>query len=189
MFTLVLGLIMFLGIHSVSIFAEPLRNKLAAKSELGWKGFYGLVSLAGFYLIIIGYAEARLNPTFIYLAPYWLRHLTMLMMLPAFILFIAPYFPSRIGKFTRHPQLISVLLWAMSHLFVNGNLADLVLFGAFLAWAMIDIISMKKRQQRKLTAFKASAINDVIIIVVGSLLYGTYLVYLHGFLIGIPLIS
>ncbi|MCP4321755.1 MAG: NnrU family protein [Psychromonas sp.] len=189
MFTFVLGLFLFLGVHSVSIFAEPLRDKLVAKSELGWKALYSLISLAGLFFIIKGYADIRLSPTLIFVAPYWLRHLTMLMMIPAFILFLAPYFPSRIGKVTRHPQLISIMLWALSHLFVNGNIVDLLLFGSFLVWAMVDIISMRQRQQRKLTTFKASGINDLILVVVGLLLYGAYLIYLHGALIGVPLIS
>lgn len=189
MTNLILGLFLFLGIHSISIVAEPLRDRFAAKSELGWKVLYALISLAGIFLIVKGYSQARLTPTLIYTSPYWLRHLSALLMLPVFILFLAPYLRGIISTFTKHPQLFAVILWALSHLLVNGNLADILLFGSFFVWAVADLISMKRRVSRPLPGLKESAVNDVIIVIAGLGLYGLFIVYLHGVLIGIPLLN
>jgi uncharacterized membrane protein len=182
---LIFGLLLFLGIHSISIFALDKRNQLAAKSPLGWKVVYSVISIVGLILIVQGYAAARLNPTLVYTTPFWLRHLSALLMLPMFILFFAPYFPGRISRATKHPQLIAVKLWAMSHLLVNGTVADLFLFGGFLAWAVVDRISMKKRTARPLPGLPTSSRNDVIIIVLGLVLYAVFAVYLHQVLIGV----
>jgi len=186
---LILGLILFLGIHSISIFAEPLRDKLANKSELGWKGLYSLISLAGIYFIAVGYASARLEPVLLYITPYWFRHVSSLLMLIALILFFAPYFPGKIQQTLKHPQLVSVKIWAVSHLLVNGMLADVVLFGAFLVWAVVDRISMKNRKQRALPGLKASGRNDVITIVLGVVTTVAFVFFLHASLIGMPLKS
>ena len=188
MLQLIVGLILFIGMHSVSIVALPLRDRLAARSELGWKAVYSIVSLAGFILIIKGYAELRQSPTILYSTPFWLRHIAMLLMLPVFSLFIAPYFPGRISQATKHPQLIAVKAWALSHLLVNGMLADVILFGTFLAWAVADRISMKSRPTRPVPGAPASAANDVIVIVVGLGVYVAFLLWLHRFFIGIPLL-
>ena len=94
--SLLLGIFMFFGIHSISIFAPQLRDKLAAKSEYGWKAIYAVISLAGIVLITQGYAELKLSPTLLYTTPNWFRHLSALLMLPIFILFLAPYFPGKI---------------------------------------------------------------------------------------------
>lgn len=182
---LIFGLLLFLGIHSISIFALDKRNQLAAKSPLGWKAVYSVISLVGLIFIVQGYAEARLTPTFLYTTPFWLRHLSALLMLPMFILFLAPYFPGKISSVTKHPQLIAVKLWAMSHLLVNGTVADLFLFGGFLAWAVVDRISMKKRATRPVSGLAASTKNDVIIIVLGLVIYAVFAVYLHQVLIGV----
>ena len=182
---LLIGLALFLGIHSISIFAEEFRNRMAAKSEMGWKAAYGLVSLAGILLIVHGYAEARLEPTLLYVTPAWLRHVTALLMLPVFILFFAPYFPGRIKAVTRHPQLVAVKLWAVSHLLVNGMLADVVLFSAFLAWAVVDRISLKRRTPRGVPGLPESGVNDVIVIVFGLAAYVVFALWLHVAWIGV----
>lgn len=189
MTNLILGLLLFLGIHSISIVAEPLRDRFAAKSELGWKALYALISLAGILLIVKGYAQARLSPTLIYTSPYWLRHINALLMLPVFILFLAPYFKGRISTFTKHPQLFAVILWSLSHLLVNGNLADILLFGAFFVWAVADLISMKNRVARPLPGLTKSANNDLIIVITGLGLYALFAFYLHEVLIGMPLFN
>ncbi|MFT6927547.1 MAG: putative membrane protein [Psychromonas sp.] len=189
MTNLILGLCLFLGIHSISIVAEPLRDRFAAKSELAWKALYALISLAGIFLIINGYSQARLTPTLMYATPYWLRHFSALLMLPVFILFLAPYFRGTISNITKNPQLLAVILWALSHLLVNGNLADILLFGSFLVWAVGDLISMERRVSRPLPGLKKSSVNDLIIVIAGLGLYGLFTVYLHGLLIGIPLLN
>jgi len=187
MITLLLGLFLFLGIHSTSIFFPSIRQGMVEKSELGWKVLYSIISIIGIYFIGIGYAALRVEPILIYTTPFWFRHVTYLLMLPVMILFVVPYFPGKIKQITKHPQLIAVKLWAMSHLMVNGMLADVVLFGAFLAWAVLDRISMKKREQRPLPGLNVSGFNDIIAIVIGAVLTGVFIMYLHEKLIGMPL--
>ena len=182
---LVLGLVLFLGMHSISIFAEGFRDRMAAKSLLGWRAFYSLISLAGFILVVRGYADARLDPTILYAPPVWLKHLASLLLLPVFVLFLAPYLPGRIKTATRHPQLVAVKLWALAHLLVNGTLADVVLFGSFLAWAVVDRISFKRRTPRTVTPVKASGMNDVILIVFGLAAYAGFALWAHAAWIGI----
>ena len=184
MTTLIAGLVLFLGMHSISIVAAPLRDSLAAKSELGWKAFYSLVSIAGFVLIIQGYSEARIGAEVLYTTPRWLWHIASLFMLPVFVLFIAPYFPGRISAAAKHPQLVAVKLWAFSHLLMNGSVPDVLLFGSLLAWGVVDRISMKRREQRKLPGLPQSNINDIIIVVLGLALYAATVFWFHERYIG-----
>ena len=182
---LLLGLALFFGLHSMSIVALPLRDKLAAKSALGWKAFYGLASLIGIVLIARGYADLRQTPTILYLSPIWLRHVAVLFLLPTFVLFLAPYFPGRITGAIRNPQLEAVKAWALAHLLVNGTLADVLLFGSFLLWAVADGISMKKRVARPLPGAPESKANDIILIVVGLGLYVATIFWLHELVLGV----
>jgi len=185
MTTMLLGLLLFFGIHSIAIVALPLRDRLAAKSEIGWKAIFGIVSLIGIVLIAQGYAELRQAPVYLYVLPAWTRHVAALLILPAFILFLAPYFPGRIRSMFKQPQLIAVKTWAIAHLLVNGTLADVLLFGSFLVWAVADVISLKKRTTRPLLGAPASAANDPILIVVGLGLYVAFVLWLHEMLIGV----
>lgn len=185
MVQMIIGLVLFLGIHSISIFALPLRNRLAEKSEYGWKAVYSLVAIIGLVLVIHGYADARLTATIFYIPPMWLRHVAALLLLPVFILFIAPYFPSRINKVIKHPQLVSVKLWATAHLLVNGSSADLILFGSLLVWAVVDRISVKRRPVREVPHIPESKANLVIVVVMGLVLYVVFAMWLHGMLIGV----
>ena len=182
---LIIGLLLFLGMHSISIFALDFRNRQIEKNHLAWKAGYSIIALIGFFLIVQGYAQAKLAPTLLYVTPSWLGHVSALLMLPVFILFIAPYFPGKIRAMTKHPQLIAVKLWAVSHLLVNGMLADVILFGAFLIWAVVDRISMKKRTSRQVHHLPRALMNDVIIVVLGLGFYGVFAMYLHQRLIGI----
>lgn len=185
MTTMILGLAVFLGMHSVSIVAAPLRNSMAAKNALLWKAFYGIVSIVGLVLVIKGYADARLTSSVLYTPPGWMNHVVALLMLPAFSFFIAPYFPGRISTTLKHPQLVAVKLWALSHLLVNGRVAELVLFGAFLAWAVIDRISLKKREQKPMLTMPRTGFNDAIVVIVGLALYVAFLFHLHVAWIGV----
>lgn len=187
MLNLIIGLFLFLGIHSISIIAEDFRNSMAAKSENGWKAIYSLISVVGIVFIVKGYAALRFEPVLLYVTPYWLKHVTYLLMLSAMVLFVAPYLPGKIKAVTKHPQLIAVKLWASSHLLVNGMLADVILFGAFIIWAGADRISMNKRKPRVAPGSKANGINDVIAIILGVVLTGVFILYLHQLLIGMPL--
>ena len=188
MLFLIIGLVLFLGIHSVSIVAEGWRDSTMQRvGEGAWKGIYSLVSLAGFGLIVWGYGEARLDPVLLYSLPAWLRHVGMLVLLPVFPLLVAVYFPGRIKRVAKHPMLLATKLWAFAHLLMNGMLADVLLFGGFLIWAIADRISMKRRTQRPLPSLPESKINDVIVFVVGIGIYFVFVKWLHTVLIGIPI--
>ncbi len=182
---LIAGLLVFLGIHSISIFALPLRNRLAAKNVYGWKAIYSLVALLGLVMVIKGYADYRLVAPVLYFPPTGLRHLAALLLLPVFVLLLAPYFPSRLNRIIRNPQLTAVKLWAVSHLLVNGSAADLILFLAFIAWAVADVISVKRRPVRPVPHLPESKTNLFIVIIGGLVLYVVFAGWLHGVLIGV----
>ncbi|HSH43151.1 MAG TPA: NnrU family protein, partial [Arenicellales bacterium] len=181
------GLILFLGIHSVSIVNEPWRDRMVERlGEWPWKGLYSLVALVGLILIVQGYGAARYDPIVVYAPPVWLRHIAFLLLIPVFPLVLATYFPGRISAATRHPMLVAVKLWAFAHLLANGMLADLLLFGGFLAWAVADRISFKRRTPRAIPQAPQSGLNDVIAVVGGLLIYGAFVGVLHEVLIGVP---
>jgi len=179
------GLVLFFGVHSVSIVALPLRDRLAAKSELGWKALYAIASLIGLVLMARGYGEFRHASTLLYGSAVWLRYLAAVILLPTFVLFFAPYLPGRIKRAIKHPQLAAVQLWALAHLLVNGTVADVLLFGSFLVWSVADRISLEGRPARKITAAPASAANDVVLIVVGLALYAAMVLWLHELAFGV----
>ena len=186
MLTLVLGLLIFLGIHSFAIFAAAGRQSLIERMGVfPWKALYALVAIVGFVLIVQGYAAARLEPVLLYVPPVWTRHLAALLMLPVFILLLAAYLPGRIKTAAKHPMLLAVKLWAVSHLIANGMLADVVLFGALLAWAVVDRISLKRRAPGPSLGAPASKLDDVLAIVGGLVLYGVFAFYLHARWIGV----
>jgi uncharacterized membrane protein len=185
---LILGLLIFLGVHSVSIIAPAWRDaQVARRGENAWKGLYSLLSLAGFVLIVIGYGQARLAPVVLYAPPVALRHVALLLMLPVFVLLLAAYLPGRIRTAAKHPMLLATKLWATAHLLANGNLADVLLFGGFLAWAVADRISMKRRAARPVPSAPAGRFNDAIALVGGLALYGFFVALGHAWLIGVAL--
>ncbi len=187
MITLLLGLALFFGMHTVSIINEPWRDRMVATiGENAWKGLYALVSVIGFALIIWGYGLAQDNPVILYSPPAWLRHVAMLLLVPVFPLLLAAYLPGRIKSVTKHPMLLATKFWALAHLLANGTMADVLLFGSFLAWAIVDRISMKRRTQRALPGAPTSKANDVIAVVVGLALYFAFVFWLHSLLIGVP---
>jgi len=146
---LILGLILFLGAHSVRVVADNWRaEKIAAWGDKVFKGVYTLVSILGFYLLVVGYGEARLQPLALWNPPIFTRHISTLLMLLSSILLIATYIPRNHFKMRlRHPMVLSVKVWALSHLLANGNLADLVLFGSFLIWAVLNFRSARARDR------------------------------------------
>jgi uncharacterized membrane protein len=185
MSVLIMGLVLFLGVHSIAIIAPGLRER--ARSRLGdgpWKGIYSVVSLLGFVLIIYGFGLARHSPLLLYAPPPWMRHLTALFMLPVFPLLIAAYMPGRIKTAAKHPMLAAVKFWAFAHLLANGMLADVLLFGGFLAWAVMDRISLKNRTQNLRTA-PPGRFNDAIAIIAGLVLYVIFIGWAHVRLFGV----
>jgi uncharacterized membrane protein len=182
---LVAGMIVFLGVHSIAIVAPNMRDRARVRLGEGtWKGIYALISLIGLVSIIYGFGLARQVPVVLYTPPQWMRHVTFLFMLPVFPLILAAYLPGRIKAVTKHPMLSAVKFWAFAHLLANGLLADVLLFGGFLAWAVIDRISLKRRLQSIHTA-PAGRFNDVIAIVLGLALYGLFIGWAHARLFGV----
>ncbi|MFT4564070.1 MAG: putative membrane protein [Gammaproteobacteria bacterium] len=187
MMMLIAGLLLFFAPHCISIFNEQWRDQLAAKIGSGpWKGLYSIVSLAGFALICIGYGMARQDPIVLYTAPTWMRHVMMLLMLLVFPLFLATNLPGKIKAKAKHPLLAATKIWAFAHLLVNGTLADVLLFGSFLAWAVLDRISMKKRIQRPIAGAPTTKYNDYAAVVVGLIIYAVFIMWGHRALIGVP---
>ena len=153
-----------------------------------WKGLYSIASGVGLALIVVGYGIARREPVVLYTPPAGLRHLALVVMLPVFPLFLAAYLPGRIRSAAKHPMLVAVKLWAVAHLLANGTLADVVLFGSFLAWAIADRISVKRRaavDEHRVPAAPAKPANDAIAVVVGLLVYAAFVLWLHRWLIGV----
>jgi uncharacterized membrane protein len=185
MVVLVAGLVVFLGIHSVAIFAPALRTRaLKAWGEGPWKAGYGLISLLGFALLVYGFGVARQSPVIFYTPPQWMRHVTLLLMLPVFPLILAAYLPGRLKAAAKHPMLAAVKFWAFSHLLANGLLADVLLFGGFLAWAVVDRISLKRRTQTIRSA-PPGRYNDLIAVVLGLALYALFIGWAHVRLFGV----
>jgi uncharacterized membrane protein len=186
MLYLILGLVLFLGVHSVEIFSSGLRASAVARlGERAWKGLYTLVSIVGFVLIIWGYGQARQDPILLYAPPVWMRHVSALVMLPVFPLLFAAYLPGRIKAALKHPMLAAVKFWALAHLLANGMLADVLLFGSFLAWAVADRISFKRRVARPIPGAPRSGVNDVIAVVAGLAVYVLFVLWLHVRLFGV----
>ena len=182
---LVLGLVLFLGMHSISIVAPAWRDRTAARLGNAWRGLYSLVTIAGLVVIIWGYGVARQNPLMLYTPPAWTRYVTAVLMLPVFPLFLAAYFPGRIRGALQHPMLVSVMLWALSHLIATGMLANVVLFGGFLVWAIADRISYSWRSQRPIPTAPLRRSNDAIAVVAGLVLYIVFEHWLHARWIGV----
>lgn len=186
---LILGLAIFFGIHCISIVAPTARDRWAAAlGANAWRGIYSLISIAGFVLLIYGYGQARQAPVVLYVPPQWLRHVALLLMLPVFPLLFAAYLPGRIKTAMKHPMLVAVKAWALAHLLANGMLADALLFGAFLVWAVVDRISLKRRVPRVVPAAAPSRWNDAIAVVGGLAVYALTLFWLHRVLIGVPVV-
>ena len=188
MLLLVIGLLIFLGLHSSRVFAESVRaNIISTRGEMTWKGVYAVLSLVGFVLIVVGYGQARMEPVVLWLPPTWTRHVAALLTLPAFILLAAAYVPKNAIKAKLgHPMLLGTKLWAAAHLLANGNLADVLLFGGFLLWAILCFRAAKKRDRAAgVTYPSAGAVPTTIAVAVGVLAWAAFAFYLHTVLIGV----
>ncbi|MFN3743897.1 MAG: NnrU family protein [Hyphomicrobiaceae bacterium] len=187
MILLILGLILFVGAHLVPTQVEMRAGAVARFGENTYKGLFSLVAFAGLFLIIYGFGLARHAPSanpLLWDPPRWTRHATMTLMLPVFVLLAAAYLPGRISAALKHPMLVSVKLWAFAHLLVSARLANLILFGALLAWAVYDRISVKRRG----IAIKSGPVrNDFIALAIGIAAYAFMVLWGHTLLIGIPL--
>ena len=185
---LVLGLVLFLGLHSTRIFVEDWRTRTINKvGEKTWKGVYSLLSVIGFSLIVWGFGVAREEPVFVWAPPVGMRHLASLLTMVAFILLAAAYVPANAIKARlHHPMLLSVKVWALSHFLANGNLAHVVLFGSFLVWAVLCFRAARQRDRVAKTVYTAGKLPaSLLTIVVGVAAWAGFAFWGHGVLIGI----
>lgn len=185
---LITGLVLFLGVHSVRIVADDWRTAQIAKSgEKRWKLVYTAISLVGFALIVFGYAQARQATLLLYTPPVWMRHVAALLTLLSFVLIAAAYVKgTRIKARVGHPMILGVKVWAFAHLLANGTLADVVLFGAFLAWAVLDFIASRRRDRAAGIVYPVGPPSrDLIAIGAGGLAWAIFAFVLHGPLIGV----
>jgi uncharacterized membrane protein len=185
---LLLGLVLFLGAHSVRIVAEPWRARTIERvGEKAWKGAYTLVSLAGFALLLWGFGLARQAPALLWTPPVWTRHLAALLMLPALVLLVAAYVPrNQIKARLHHPMVLGVKVWAFGHLVANQWLHEAVLFGAFLIWALLSYRAAQARDRAAAAAYAAGQWPMTLLtLVVGVLVWAALAFWLHEPLFGV----
>ncbi|MGI9408856.1 MAG: NnrU family protein [Hyphomicrobiaceae bacterium] len=187
------GLILFFAVHLLPIMPDLRSGVRDAVGGAAYRGLFSLISLVGLVLIVIGYGDLRTsvaaNPE-LWSPPTWTRHVAFLLMIPSMILLVSAYVPNRIRDAVGHPMLAAIKIWAFAHLLANGDLASVILFASFLAYAVIDRISVKRRNARGPVGDKAGGLSgDVTVVGVGLLAYAAILFFAHEWLIGIPLIA
>lgn len=188
MAVLVAGLFIFLGVHSVRIVGDDWRTaQIARVGPHVWKGGYTLLSLIGLALIVYGYGLARQTPIVLYSTPAWTRHSAALLTLGAFILIAAAYVPeTHIKARIRHPMVSGVKVWAFAHLLANGTLADVVLFGSFLLWAIFNYGAAMRRDRVVNAGYAIGPVSrDIAAVAIGAVAWIAFTFWLHGWLIGV----
>lgn len=184
---LIAGLVIFLGMHSVHMLMPGFRERMVARiGLLPWKGIHSLVSIIGFVLIVVGFGAARAHPQLLYTPLPWLRHLNALFMLLAFVLVVAAYVPrNHLKQKLGHPMLLGVKLWAFGHLLATGYLHDVVLFGAFLIWAVADFAVSRRRDRQAGTVYPRGMLAfDALAVAAGIAAWAIFAFLLHVPLIG-----
>ncbi|MFZ4478715.1 MAG: NnrU family protein [Rhodoferax sp.] len=185
---LILGLILFLGVHSVRIVADDWRTRTRSRiGEMQWKGLYSVASLIGFGLLVWGFSLARQQPLQLWNPPIAMRHLASLLTLVSFILLAAAYVPGNsIKAVLHHPMVLSAKVWAMAHLLANGNLAHLLLFGSILLWAVLDFTAARRRDRTAGTSYRPGSAGATAVTVIAGLAgWIVFALWLHGWLIGV----
>ncbi|KAA0089006.1 NnrU family protein [Trinickia soli] len=185
---LILGLIVFIGVHCTRLVAPAWRDAQVARfGEHGWKGLYSVASLVGFVLIVWGYGVARRTPTVLWVPPVGARHLTALLVAIAFVLIVAAYIPgNRIKRGIGHPMLAGVAVWSLGHLLANGTLNAVVLFGAFLVWGAVGAIVWRRRDQLAGVQYPVGTLSgDMRVVIVGLIAWALFAFLLHRWLIGV----
>jgi uncharacterized membrane protein len=188
MAVLILGLVLFLGVHSTRIFADGWRSRMIGRmGPLPWKGLYSVASIIGFILIIWGFRMARAETLVLYAPPVWTRHVAGLLMVPSFILLAAAYVPRNSLKARlHHPMVLGVKVWALAHLLANGVAADVVLFGAFLVWSVFSFRAARQRDRAAGTVYPpGTAAWTGITVAIGLIAWSVFALLLHGPLIGV----
>ena len=185
---LIIGLLLFLGVHSVRIVAEDFRSaQIARIGPVAWKGLFAVASLVGFGLVVWGYGIARQQPVVLWPSPAWLRHAAALLMLVSFVFLAAAYVPGNgIKARLQHPMVLGVKVWALAHLLANNSLADLLLFGSFLIWAVFNFRAAKARDRATGAARAAgSGARTAITVVIGIAAWAAFAFLAHRPLIGV----
>ena len=188
MVMLLLGLVLFLGVHSTRIVANGWRSDMIGRfGEMPWKAGYAVLSVAGFVLIVWGFGLARQQPVQLWMPPRGMRHLASLLTLIAFVLLAATYVPrNAIKARLHHPMVLSVKVWALAHLLSNGNLAHVILFGTFLVWAALSFRAARARDRVAGTVYPAgTAAGTGMTVVVGVAAWALFAFWAHGALIGV----
>ncbi|MEN3791538.1 NnrU family protein [Fulvimarina sp. MAC3] len=184
---LIAGLIIFIGMHSIRIVGEGPRHALISRiGEMPYKGSYAVISLAGLILIGQGYPAAKAAGGVLYLPQAGLSHLALILVPIGFVLVAAAYGPAgHIKRLSRHPMVLGVGFWATGHLLANGMVADVVLFGAFLAWAVLDYVAAVRRNPQPVASKDVTVTGDFIAIVVGLVATAIFVMGLHRWLFGV----
>ena len=188
MFELIAGLVLFLGVHSVRIFANDWRSaQLAQRGEAVWKLGYSALSIAGFVMLVWGYGLVRQSPMVLWPTPRGMNHLAALLTLLSFVLLVAAYMPrNAIKAKLRHPMILGVKVWALAHLLANNTLADLLLFGSFLIWAMLSFRAARQRdRQQPLVQLASNGFATAATVVVGVVAWAAFAFWGHLALIGV----
>jgi uncharacterized membrane protein len=185
---MILGLVLFLGVHTLTTQRKLRASVIASAGEGGYKIGYALASLAGLALIVWGFAHYRATGWIdVWYPPRALKHITVALMLPAVILVVAAYIRGRIYTTVKHPLLTGVKLWAAAHLLANGDLGSIILFGSFLGWAVYDRISLKHRADAGAPPIPVGGpTNDLIAVAVGIVAYLALAFAFHPVVIGVP---
>ncbi|NLS04401.1 NnrU family protein [Rhizobium sp. P32RR-XVIII] len=186
---LIIGIILFLGLHLVRVIAPGFRQSMIASlGENGWRIAYSVVSILSLIVLIYGFGQARQVTGMLYNPPVWMAHIAITLMLIALICLAASLLPAgHIAVRTKHPMVLSVKIWAFAHLLANGETSSVLLFGAFLAWGVILRISLKRRQRAgelKLRPF-VSGKFDLYAIVIGAVAWALLIWRVHEWLIGV----
>ncbi|WP_028224289.1 NnrU family protein [Paraburkholderia ferrariae] len=185
---LVLGLILFIGVHSVRIVAAPWRAaQIARFGKAGWRAAFAVLSLLGIALIAYGYGLARREPVLVWAPPFWMAHVTALLTAVAFIFIAAAFVPgNHFKQILGHPFLCGVALWAFAHLLTNGTLNAIFLFGAFLVWASLDMCSERRRDREAGVVYPQGTVaRDAGVVAIGLVAWAVFAFWLHGLLIGV----
>ncbi|MGO4715486.1 NnrU family protein [Bradyrhizobium sp. 2TAF24] len=185
---LVVGLVLFLGVHVLTTRRDTRAAIIASTSEGLYKIAYSLASLVGIALIAWGFSVYRATGWVdVWHPPTAMKHITIALMLPAAILVVASYLRGRIYVTLKHPMLAGVKLWAFGHLLANGDLGSIILFGSFLAWAVYDRISLKRRSDAGAPPIPVGGVlNDVLAVVIGVVVYLALAFAFHPVVIGVP---
>ena len=185
---LILGLVLFLGVHSTRIFAEGWRGATIARvGPMPWKGLYTVVSIVGFIILVWGFRMARADTLVLWSPPVWTRHIAALLMMVSFVLLVAAYVPHNSLKARlHHPMVLGVKTWAVAHLLANGVAADVLLFGAFLVWALLSYRAARQRDRIAHTVYPpGNVVWTALTVAIGLVAWSVFAFFLHGPLIGV----